>query len=167
MQNSHTDLINQLFYLGNPHPLPGGCAWFELDRMKKFCSSPLPGEDVPSPAAFTIVGRVSSSLNNTGVFGGWSANGQFAPQRARRTFLLSAPLGGPFRPHWDTAMQNVKQLQAQATHNSKKTRYLFVNENTSPMEAVLRMGSSVFRVSYYRVSLTVTIDEIFSLSCRS
>ncbi|KIK50167.1 hypothetical protein GYMLUDRAFT_253219 [Collybiopsis luxurians FD-317 M1] len=145
MDNYHTGLVNELFYVGNRCPLPGGCAWFELDRIKKFCVNPSSGEDVPSPVALSIVGRVSSSLNNTGIFGGWSANGQFAPQRARRTFLLSAPLGGPFRPDWQTAIENIKQIQAQGSHSSKKTRYLFVDENASPMEAVLRMGSSVFR----------------------
>ncbi|KIK71582.1 hypothetical protein GYMLUDRAFT_52639 [Collybiopsis luxurians FD-317 M1] len=146
MRDFYEDIISTPFYLGNLKPFTSGCKWFELDRMKRFCSRPEQTEDVPPTAPLAIVGRVSTTLNNTGIFGGWSTKAQFSAYRARRTFLLGPPLGGPLRAHWQKAVKNLKELQLQATNNNvRKTRYLFDDENTLAMDAVLRMGSAVFR----------------------
>ncbi|KIK63683.1 hypothetical protein GYMLUDRAFT_57351 [Collybiopsis luxurians FD-317 M1] len=147
MESVHTELAAAMFYLGNKRPLPGGCAWFELDRVKTFCVAPRSGEDIPVAVPFTIVGRVSTNLNNTGVFGGWSATGPFPLHRSRRTFHLGPPLSGVLRADWPVAIANLKSIQAQVTQNTKKVRYLFVNETSTPMESILRVGSKVFRVT--------------------
>ncbi|KIK66605.1 hypothetical protein GYMLUDRAFT_55338 [Collybiopsis luxurians FD-317 M1] len=138
-------LARELHYLGNPHPFPEGCEWFEIDRVKQFCLPPVGTNDRPTQIPFTIVGRVSTNLNNTGIFGGWSANSKFSPQCARRTFQLGAPLSGPICQHWETAINNLKDIQGLATGESSNARYLFADGNQTPMNCLLRLGCPVFR----------------------
>ncbi|KIK63421.1 hypothetical protein GYMLUDRAFT_57629 [Collybiopsis luxurians FD-317 M1] len=145
IQEHYKELLEDTVYLGNPHPFPVSCQWYELDRMKRYCwSSPL-SDQTPSPLFLTIVGRMSANLNNTGIFGGWTVRSQFKPQRARRTFLLGAPLAGTLREHWPTAVSHLKKIQNQATTNSTDVRYLFLDDDSSPLNSVIRIGSGVFR----------------------
>ncbi|KAJ3858284.1 hypothetical protein EV359DRAFT_87968 [Lentinula novae-zelandiae] len=84
------------------------------------------------------------NLNNTGIFGGWSPTGQYAPGSSRRTFQLGPPLSGVFRDNWTAAITKLKEVQTAGANNTRKVRYLFVHENVPPLDSLIRLGCKVF-----------------------
>ncbi|KAJ3877933.1 hypothetical protein F5051DRAFT_428585 [Lentinula edodes] len=137
-------LQGHYYYLGREGPLPEGCGWFTLDGKKTYCAPLMAGQDTPTTVPFQIVGRVGTNLNNTGIFGGWSPTGQYAPGSSRRTFQLGPPLSGVFRDDWTAAITKLKEVQTAGANNTRKVRYLFVHENVPPLDSLIRLGCKVF-----------------------
>ncbi|KAH7867868.1 uncharacterized protein C8R40DRAFT_1178533 [Lentinula edodes] len=137
-------LQGHYYYLRREGPLPEGCGWFTLNEKKTYCAPLMAGQDTPTTVPFQIVGWVGTNLNNTGIFGGWSPTGQYAPGSSRRTFQLGPPLSGVFRDNWTAAITKLKEVQTAGANNTRKVRYLFVHENVPPLDSLIRLGCKVF-----------------------
>ncbi|GAW00004.1 hypothetical protein LENED_001493 [Lentinula edodes] len=143
--NLRNNLLEGFYYLGNQRSLPEGCRWTTLDG-KQFVTVPATQQNsIPTIAPFTLVGRVATNLNNTGILGSWSRNSRFPPETSRRTFQIGPALGHVFQQDWAPAMAKLKELQLIASSNSRKVQYLFVHENVPPQDCILRAGARVFR----------------------
>lgn len=148
------NLLEGFYYLGNQRSLPEGCRWTTLDG-KQFVTAPATHENsIPTIAPFTLIGRVGTNLNNTGILGSWSRNSRFSPETSRRTFQIGPALGHVFQQDWAPAMAKLKELQLIASSNSRKVQYLFVHENVPPQDCILRAGARVFRVGCVILHLT-------------
>ncbi|KAJ3921551.1 hypothetical protein F5877DRAFT_76054 [Lentinula edodes] len=138
-------LKESFYYLGNQRPLPEGCGWTSLDGKQIFSAGVTLADSAPTVIPFTVVGRVATNLNNTGLFGTWSRNSKYGAATARRSFQLGPPLDLGFRRDWAPAMARLKELQLAGANNSRKVQYLFVHKNVPPQDCILRAGARVFR----------------------
>lgn len=161
MTTLQSTLKEGFYYLGNQRPLPEGCAWTSLDGKQMFSAGVTSENSAPTVIPFTVVGRVATNLNNTGLLGTWSRNSKFGPSTARRTFQLGPPLDLGFRRDWAPAMARLKELQLAGANNSRKVQYLFVHENVPPQDCILRAGARVFRVSDFLFIFPLVLNIAF------